>query len=397
LATESSLHEIHAQKGILRDDLRLRIIESFEQQGFNVKSNLTPNGTEKDFLRRIHEQKKIEQLTFHREFLLKNLKLVRKYSENIDAIEPTKIDLELREVKPESDESRLFFWWNLAWWSLPFDKPIGRQMRFILWDKAHDAPFGLIGLQSPPLRSTVRDRFLELSGSDSEYWINQSMYAQRVGALPPYNDLLGGKMVALSLASNEIRNAYALKYRNSETLIRKRKIPNNLLFITTSSAFGKSSMYDRISYGGETVCRFIGFTSGAGTFHIPELLYRELLRFLKQNNADTKLGYGTGSSRKLRLISKAFRILKIPSFSFHNIRRGYYLFSNVQNLHDVVHNNKDPCWHDRPFRILFCHWLSRWGYPRSIRIDRWKSFDCDSYFEDIKAKLEALPCSSPGS
>lgn len=390
MVTEILLTDESEQQKISSESLRARIIKSLENQGFSVQPNLAPNGTEKEFLRKVHQQKKLEQLVFHREFLLKNIKLVRKFPANTDGLTPNKIDLELREVKPESDESRLFFWWNLVWWSLPFDKPIGRQMKFILWDRGHNAPFGLVGLQSPPLRSATRDKFLGISGANTDYWINQSMYAQRVGALPPYNELLGGKMVALSLVSDEIRDCYARKYQNITTLMKKREIPSNLLFVTTSSAYGKSSMYDRIQYNGEKVSRFIGFTSGAGTFHISESLYRELLLFLKRNNKDTKLGYGTGSSRKLRLIDKAFRMLKIPKFAFHNIRRGYYFFSNVANLHKVINENAEPLWYDRPFEKLFDYWKNRWCIPRSHRVETWKQFDSDKYFENMRNQLNLL-------
>lgn len=383
LFVESSMQQTMLDENILRE----KLVKSLKLEGFHINPHLMPSSKEKSNIRKMHEQKRMEQLSFHRKFLLRNFEMVRSFSINGDELEPRNIELELIEVEPGTVESRLFFWWNLAWWSLPFDKPIGRQMRFILWDTGHDAPFGLVGLQSPPLRSPVRDRFLDLSGTNSHYWINQSMYAQRVGALPPYNELLGGKMVSLSLVSNEIRDSYARKYRNRRTLLNKRKIPNNLLFITTSSAYGKSSMYDRIVYNSENINRFIGFTSGAGTFHISESLYQELLLFLQQKGIDTKRGYGTGSSRKLRLVDKAFHILKVPSFSFHNIRRGYYFFPNVKNLQNVIHKKEKPVWYDRPFEKLFEYWKIRWCMPRSNRTRKWKDFCCDTFFREIKSKI----------
>lgn len=50
------------------------------------------------------------------------------------------------------------------------------------------------------------------------------MNAQRVGALPSYNELIGGKMVALAMTSNEIREKYKQKYKGYVSLIKKRKI-----------------------------------------------------------------------------------------------------------------------------------------------------------------------------
>lgn len=375
---------------IKEGDLRNRIIEALKSQGFHVNPHLRPKRNEKDTLRKIHRQKRTEQLKFHKKFLLENLDKIKKFSINGEDLEPSKIDLELIEVTPESFESKIFFWWNLVWWSVPFDKPIGRQMKFILWDKHHNAPFGLIGLQSPPLRSSVRDSFLSLNNGNIDYWINQSMYGQRIGALPPYNELLGGKMVALSLTSNELRKAYSKKYENRKSLIRKRIIPSRLLFITTTSAFGKSSVYERIKYNGETVGRFIGFTSGSGTFHLPQTLYEEALLFLEQKGISVKRGYGTGPSRKLTLIDTAFRYLKIPNFTFHNIRRGYYIFPHAKNLHNVIHKNKRPLWHDRPFKELIDFWKERWAIPRSERIDEWKHFSTKDFFRKTEMQLRRL-------
>src|SRR5690606_17672524 len=151
-------------------------------------------------------------------------------------------------------------WWNLLWWSVPYQKAYGRQMRFLLWDKIHNAPFGLIGLQSPVLKMAVRDNYLQIPKETLDVWINKSMQAQRLGALPPYNQLLGSKMVALSLTSNEIRRAYKKKYKNVKTLLEKRLIEPDLLFITTTSAYGRSSIYNRLKYKNELVAESLGFT-----------------------------------------------------------------------------------------------------------------------------------------
>lgn len=372
------------------DALKSKIVKAFRVQGFLVNPHLRPRNYQKYTLRELHEKKRSELIRFHKKFLLKEFVKVKKYSINGNEIEPDKIDLEIVEVKPDSSESDLFFWWNLIWWSLPYAKPIGRQMRFLLWDRYHDAPFGLIGLQSPPLRSSARDDFLGLDNANVDYWINQSMYAQRIGALPPYNDLLGAKMVALSLTSNEIREIYETKYENKETLLRKRILPNRLLFVTTTSAYGRSSVYERITYKGEIVGRFIGFTSGSGTFHIPQELYDEILLFLKGEGFDIKRGYGTGPSRKLKLINLAFKKLKIGSFSFHNIKRGYYLFSNVRNLKEVIQRNEAPLWYDRPFEQLSKFWKKRWCIPRSCRIRRWEQFDSDEYFSNVEQQMRTL-------
>jgi len=305
-------------------------------------------------------------------------------------INPKKIKLVLKEVKSCSEEAKIFFWWNLIWWSLPYERPIGRQMRFILWDEYHNAPFGLIGLQSPPLKSSIRDNFLGLTNENNDYWINQSLYGQRIGALPPYNLLLGGKMVASALISKEIRKAYERKYERRKTLIKKREIPNRLLFITTTSAFGKSSIYDRIKVNGDEICKFLGFTSGAGTFHLNEALYKELLIFLRKQGFNIKRGYGTGPSRKLKLVSKAFIKLGLPTFSYHNIKRGFYFFPLAKNISEVIHKNAKPKWHKFSIEDLNTIWLERWAIPRSQRENNWKRFSKNKYLNSTDNLLSRL-------
>jgi hypothetical protein len=369
--------------------LRRKITNSLLSQGFKINPHLKPSKNGKQVLKRIHNHKRIEQIKLHKDFIIDNLDDVKAFSIDSSEINPKKIDLKLIQVKPNTFESKMFFWWNLMWWSLPYDRPIGRQMKFILWDDYHNAPFGLVGLQSPPLRSGVRDKFLGLDRDNVDYWINQSMYAQRVGALPPYNEILGGKMVAMSLVSNEIRNSYKRKYHNNNTILRKRKLPSRLLFITTTSAYGKSSVYERLKYNGETIGKFIGFTSGAGTFHISESLYNEMLIFLKQSGMDVSRGYGTGPSRKLELIDNALQKLKIPKFTYHNIKRGYYVFDNTKNLSSVITDGKRPRWHDRSLNDLFDYWLNRWCLPRIERNSIGK-FNSDNFFRSANNNIKSL-------
>jgi hypothetical protein len=302
--------------------LRNKIVTALKAQGFDANSNTVPSMFCKEDLRRLHLIKRNEQLSMHKTFLKNNFDLIGKHIISGKDLAVKKIELRLIEVKPNSFYSKFFFWWNLYWWSILYNKPIGRLLNFILWDEYHQAPFGLFCLQSPPLKSSARDSFLGLSDDKSNYWINQSLYGQRIGALPPYNELLGGKLVTLSIVSNEVRNIYAMKYKNKMTIMKNRCLPNRLLFVTTTSAFGKSSVYERIYYKDVLVSQFIGYTSGAGTFQLPESLYEDCVKYLNQNGIDTKRGFGTGTSRKLRLVERAFRYLGIGDYCYHNIKRG---------------------------------------------------------------------------
>lgn len=378
--------ELQMEENLLRD----KIIQVLKEQGFKINPHVEPDDCNKEAYRRIQSRARLEQLALHKDFLLRNLTKVKDYCKDGKDIAPDKISLELREVLSGSLEEVLFKWWNLVWWSIPYQRPYGRQMRFILWDTAHDMPFGLILLQSPVLKMSVRDKYLEIPKEELDLWINRSMHAQRVGALPPYNELLGGKMVALALTCNEIREAYKRKYHSSETIIKRRIIPPDLLFITTTSAFGKSSLYSRLKYNGEVVAESLGYTKGSGTFHIPEVLYLEMLKFLAKRGVDTSRGYGHGPSRKLKLISLAFKYLGLPRFEYHCIRREFYLFPLVKNLKEVIYGNAEPIWFDRPFDKLALYWKERWAIPRAKRKPNWVNFEVKEFFKNVEELLKEL-------
>ncbi len=370
--------------------LRERIIQVLKEQGFKINPHVRPAGYSKTTYRQIQQKARFEQLSLHRNFLVDSFKKVKNYCRDGSEIIPERISLELREVQSGSFEEILFRWWNLMWWSIPFQRSYGRQMRFLLWDTAHDAPFGLICLQSPVLKISVRDNYLDIPKDELDIWINKSMNAQRVGALPPYNELLGGKMVALTLTCNEIRYAYRRKYENAITILQNRKLKPELLFITTTSAFGKSSMYNRLKYNEEIVAMSLGYTQGSGTFHIPEELYQEILDFLSQKGIDVARGYGHGPSRKLKLISLGLKYLGLSSYEYHGIKREFYLFPLVKNLKEVIQKGQKPIWIDRPFDKLVNYWKERWALPREKRMPEWRNFRSEKFFKKAERILSIL-------
>ena len=370
--------------------MRQRIIHSLKAQGFLINPHVHPDGDTKEVYKSVQRKARLERIKEHKKFLVKHVNEVRKFLRNGGDINPRKIELKLHEIKPDSLEEKLFRWWNFIWWSTPYERSYGRQLRFLLWDVTHDAPFGLIGLHSPPLRMAIRDNALGISKEMRDWWVNMSLSAQRVGALPPYNALLGGKMVALSLTANEVRETYSERYKNRRSVIQGRYLPANLLFVTTTGAFGKSSLYNRLKYKEQSVVEFLGYSRGSGAFHIPEVLYREILELLRNEGINVERGYGHGPSRKRQLLNIAFRLVGLSSFEYHGIERGFYLFPHVKNLRDVVQNEVSPDWYDRPFCELANFWKERWGIPRAERVPQWRNFQASQFIENAERTLEEI-------
>jgi len=345
--------------------LRNEIIQVLDKQGFAFNNNVFQiKNRDISSIREAHFLSRNERLAEHKNFIEQYTVKAKNYMLNSSELEPAKIRPRLILVESGSENEKLFRWWNLTWWSLPFEKAYGRQMRFIIWDEYHNAPIGLIGLQSPILNWGVRDNYLSITPEKRDYWINQSMSAQRLGALPPYNKFLGGKLVAMLLASNEIRVQFHKKYKNYRTILKGRTLPANLLFITTTAAYGKSTVYNRLRFDGQKLCEFIGYSKGHGTFHIPNSLYEGFVCYLKDNDFEPKRSFGNGPSVKLKNIHKTMKLLGFENGVDHGIKRAVYFFSNVQNIQEIIHELTKPVWVNRPVRSLTKHWKDRWLVKR---------------------------------
>ncbi|WP_164968633.1 Druantia anti-phage system protein DruA [Arcobacter sp. F155] len=373
------------KKQLLRDE----IIFSLKNQGFDVRSLFEKN---KDILKKqeykkLQLQSSLEQKKLHKKMLLKLLPTVKPFMKNLNEINPEKIKLKLIEVTHGSIYEKIFKWWNFSWWSMPYQRAYGRQMRFVIWDTYHDAPFGLIGLQSPVLKMSVRDNYLNIPKEELDIWINQSMNAQRIGALPPYNELIGGKMVSLALVSKELRMAYKNKYKNAVTLMENRHINPELLFLTTTSAFGKSSIYNRLKINKHLVAKSLGYTKGYGSFHINEILFQKIIQFLEEEDIDTHRSFGSGPSTRIRLLNKAFRLLDIPGLEQHGLKREFFIFENVSNLKGVLHNKEEPKYYDYKFSKLVEYWKKRWAIARKERLNIDSTFDKEDFVKNLESEL----------
>ncbi len=373
---------------LTKQKLKKRVIAILQKQGYLIDGNsFALKDGSLETKRSAHVIAKGERMTQNEEFILKNINIVKKYLVSGKDLDISKIDPQIIEIKEGSIYEILFRWWNLVWWSLPYERAYGRQMRLIIWDRFHNAPIGLIGLQSPILSWSVRDSYLHINPDNRDYWINQSMSAQRLGALPPYNYILGGKLVASLMTASIVRKKFEKKYKNKETIIKHRKLPSKLFFITTTGAYGKSSVYNRLKYDNEFISKFIGYTHGSGSFHIPNSLYEDFVKYLKERNYDVRRGYGGGPSKKMHLISQAMEILGITNGVNHGIQRAVYLFPFAKNLDDIFQNNKKPIWINRKVDELTNYWRNRWVLPRLEKRKEYLDFSADKFIDETIEEL----------
>lgn len=207
------------------------------------------------------------------------------------------------------------------------------------------------------------------------------------GAVPPYNEVLGGKLVTLLLASQEVRDAYAARYAGQVSEIASRLAGRpivrsaELLLLSTSSLYGVgSSQYNRLhlrasQHPGMSVdVRWVelGKTEGFGSSHLaPETVavLRELSRAhhgaRRVNNV-----FGEGTSPRLRQIREGLEALGIDSNQVlhHAARRILYACELVPSARAQLVGLPAPSTGTAPgAESIAAAWRRRWLLPRSRR------------------------------
>ena len=146
------------------------------------------------------------------------------------------------------------------------------------------------------------------------------------GAIPPYNHLIGGKLAALSVFSDEMQKFYRLRYKDAEseiaTFMAGKRVtrPTNLEVITTTSLFGaKLGQYHGLhlkknrhhSLVSDCHWERLGLTSGEGTFHFSNKTNSVLQEYLRNARGYRQVNnvFGEGTSPKMRNLRTALHSL----------------------------------------------------------------------------------------
>jgi len=252
-----------------RDAISRKVLAEGIHQAWNRCRDAVASG-DKEVIRQFHLAAKTWDKSVDYAGLSKKLKKLKKYFPSGSDIDPAKIDPELVLVTAGTLEESLFRV-TRAYWSMPYSKGYGRRLRFLVMDKYHEAVIGIIGLQSPPADLLCRDSYLGIAKENKLEIINNTLDAYTIGASPVYAALLGGKLVAGFLHSNVIRQQYWRLYGGKLTSQLGLRVPQPLLAITTASAFGRSSIYNRLRDEREILAKPLGYTKGYGTIHLEEL------------------------------------------------------------------------------------------------------------------------------
>lgn len=364
--------------------LRERVLKSLRAQGFSVSNEhvVLPNSTDKVAIRRAHETAVEHRIELARAGLERHEERLLQWIADGPQIDPARISPRLIEVQPDSEEELLFRYARLHW-SIPVSAGYGRRVRFLVIDECNDKLIGILGLGDPVFNLGPRDNWVGWTREDRQARIRAVMDAFVLGAVPPYSQLLCGKLVALLATSDEVRNAVKRKYSGQKTLIAGDTHDGHLALVTTTSALGRSSLYNRLRLNEVPVFHSLGFTQGSGEFHFANGVYRELREFAEKNCIATAKDsrWGAGFRNRREIIRKALPALGLnPNLVYHGVQREIFVAPLAHNTQAFLCGEHTHLrWFSRPIADLFEAFRNRWLLPRAQRDHRYRDFRRENY------------------
>lgn len=280
------------------------------------------------------------------------------------------IAAELVPVEAESEEADLFRMATLLW-SIPVSRGYGRRMRFLVRDQSNGKLIGLLALGSPVFNLGPRDAWIGWTAQDRAERLVNVMDAFVVGAVPPYSALLGGKLVAALVGSAEVSSLFERRYGSREGIISGSVKSARLVLVTTTSALGRSSLYNRLKLPDLIQFHRLGMTEGWGHFHVPEPVFDKMRQLLSLEGHKYATGYsfGDGPNWRFRVAKAALKRVGLDEAELrHGIQREVYGVPLANNWREYLLGEDMDAELRRPSAdIITGACKERWILPRSQR------------------------------
>lgn len=205
------------------------------------------------------------------------------------------------------------------------------------------------------------------------------MDAYVVGAVPPYSNILGGKLITSLIGSRKVSEDFFSRYGQSKGIISKKVKSPQLGVVTVTSALGRSSIYNRLhlraapdpyNINSRTLVELnhIGSTQGYGHFHLDGELFERLRRLLVLEYHKYSSGhkFGDGPNWRIRVARVGLaRIGLNPGIVKHGISREVYAMPLAQNFSEVLRGETTNIIIDRPTAEISEAALQRWILRRA--------------------------------
>ncbi|WP_140908579.1 Druantia anti-phage system protein DruA [Cognatiluteimonas lumbrici] len=287
----------------------------------------------KEAIRAAHQMQRSERSSKQSDFLKSRFPRLSEHFATGGEIHPERVRPRLERVRSGTWQAELFKLASLTW-SVPVSPGFGRRLRYLVWDDDNQRLMGILAIGDPVFNLRSRDDYIGWTGGQRRSQLVHIMDAYVLGAVPPYNQLLGGKVVASLLRTKEIFDDFRVSYGDREGIISGEIKQARLAAITTTSSMGRSSVYNRVKLGDEFYLRPIGYSSGYGHFHIPDKLFQDLRSYLREKKhsyADDH-AFGEGPNWRMRVTRTAFELIGMrPSLMMHGVKREVFICEMATN------------------------------------------------------------------
>jgi hypothetical protein len=366
------------------EKLRKAIIATLRQQGYVVRDGAIsfPSENGKDEYRRLQGLAVAKKRASAVPELRKREDRLLQFIADGKEVVPSAVSPRLVPVKRRSEHELLFRYLTLHW-SVPVSAGYGRRLRFLIFDDSNGKVIGLLGLGDPVYAMQARDHWIGWNPAAKKANLYHVLDAYALGAVPPYARLLGGKLVALLALSNEVRQAFRAKYGGRRSLIAGASRPPYLALLTTTSALGRSSLYNRIRINGFPFWTSVGYTQGSGEFHFSNGVYADIRSFVCEHCTPTAKdpSWGTGFRNKREVVRKCLSALGLSAdLIYHGVRREIFLAPlGRQALPFLCDEASRPCFYDWSAHRLAETFKERWLIPRAERAPDYLQFRREQY------------------
>jgi len=366
------------------ENLRCAIIESLCKQGYKIQDNVIhlPDNPSKDDFRTLNKLALKKKLEDSRPHIWRYEDQLISYIANGTEVVPSAIHPKLVLVKPNTINELLFRYACLHW-SIPVSAGYGRRLRFLVFDDNNGKLIGLFGLGDPVFSMQARDLWIGWNKENKAQHMYHMMDAYVLGAVPPYSMLLCGKLIAMLVCSNEVRMEFFKKYNGQKSLIKQKTRPPYLALVTTTSAFGRSSIYNRIRINGHQYWTSLGFTQGTGDFHFSNGIYADIRAFVEKNckPTDKHIAWGSGFRNKREIIRKCLQQLGLsPKLRNHGIRREIFAAPlGSDAIRFLKGEVSHPCFYNWSTSDLSEAFKERWLIGRAERKPEFLEYTSEQY------------------
>ena len=214
------------------------------------------------------------------------------------------------------------------------------------------------------------------------------------GAIPPYNQLLGGKLISILACSPRVISDYTHRYENQISEIASRMKgervirDSRLVYLGTTSLYAVgSSQYNRIKVplknDGALEFREMGVTEGFGTVFFSKDTTSLFSQILELQDGGRRINhvFGEGTSPRFRMISRGLSSIGIRADAFlkHYSPRIVYSIDLAKNTKDYLMGYTSTV--DYGFNLdceeevsqgtqaLIDYWYDRWLTRRLTTVD----------------------------